>query len=454
VERLLAAKADVNAGDPANFGMTPLQLACNQGHFDVVKLLLAAGADVDQSANVDGLTPLHWACNNGYHRVAELLFKHGVDVDKANHASQTALHTACTNGDVAAVKILLAAGADAEKADANGDTPLHYACHGNRVDVVKLLLEHRADVAKANHDRYTPLDLARRKGHDCIVKLLSKPRAKRSKPSAPGMSREALAEATSKADAVMAALLEGKEEANGATKKAKKRKKKTKKKPQEVGEEVPSVVDGEAVAQIRGQAEAEELPGLEPMPSSQHKRERKVAAASAAEKAATEEEQQDLMEELTVASALQGLHMTPEPEPDRKPSGEEEEEEEEGGGGWRAELTGRIEEMERRKEAAVAEEDYLTAAEIKRSIVQLVEQREALDRAVNEEAQERSSAAAGPEESDECVICMDQRKSHIVVPCGHRCVCQACAARITEEGETCPICRTAVTMILDVYRFG
>jgi len=161
----------------------------------------------------------------------------------------------------------------------------------------------------------------------------------------------------------------------------------------------------------------------------------------AAAKTSAIEGQQDIMEEHAVASALQGLHNAP--EPDRKPSAEKEEV------GWRVELTGRIEEMERQKEAAVAEEDYLTAAEIKRSIAELVEQREALERAVNEEDKKRSSA--GPEELDECVICMDQRKTHIIAPCGHQCVCEACADRIMEKGEPCPICRASVTMTMAVY---
>jgi len=99
----------------------------------------------------------------------------------------------------------------------------------------------------------------------------------------------------------------------------------------------------------------------------------------------------------------------------------------------------------------VAEEDYLTAAEIKRSIAELVEQMEALENAVKEEDKKESSAAAGPEESDECVICMDQLKSHTMVPCGHRCVCEACADRITDEGETCPICRAAVISTMAIY---
>jgi len=174
-------------------------------------------------------------------------------------------------------------------------------------------------------------------------------------------------------------------------------------------------------------------------------RERLVDLRAAAKTSAIED-QLDLMEEHAVASALQGLPMMPpEPEPDRKPSAEEKDEEV----AWRAELTGRIEEMERQKEAAVAEEDYLMAAEIKRSITELVEQREALERAVNEEDKKRSSA--GPEELDECVICMDQRKTHIIAPCGHQCVCEACADRIMEKGEPCPICRASVTMTMAVY---
>ena len=132
-----------------------------------------------------------------------------------------------------------------------------------------------------------------------------------------------------------------------------------------------------------------------------------------------------------------------------KPSAEEEEEEEDVG--WRAEFTGRIDKLERRKEAAVAEEDYLTAAEMKRSIAELVEQMEALERAVNEKDKKGSSAATGLEEFDECVICMDQRKSHAMFPCGHQCVCEACADQITDKGETCPICRAAVIATMAVY---
>src|ERR1700722_8395573 len=59
VEALLAAGADVNAGDG---GDPPLVLASDYGHLRVVQSLLAAGADVDAKGVV---TPLIAASRNG-----------------------------------------------------------------------------------------------------------------------------------------------------------------------------------------------------------------------------------------------------------------------------------------------------------------------------------------------------------------------------------------------------
>ena len=193
-----------------------------------------------------------------------------------------------------------------------------------------------------------------------------------------------------------------------------------------------AIVEAQGLAGVAASLDAEVLVAQE-----------RLIDLRAAAKTSAIEDQQDLLEEHAVASALQGLSLAP--EPDRKPSAEEKEV---------TELTGRIEEMERRKEAAVAEEDYLKAAEIKRSIAELVEHREAVEKAIAQEDTKRSAAAAGPEASEaaECVICMDQRKNHVLVPCGHLCVCQACADRIMAEGETCPICRTAVREAVAVYQ--
>jgi hypothetical protein len=56
-----------------------------------------------------------------------------------------------------------------------------------------------------------------------------------------------------------------------------------------------------------------------------------------------------------------------------------------------------------------------------------------------------SPAATEVEEEALCVVCMDARKQHAMVPCMHMCVCEACAQRLLEaQTPPCPVCRTPV----------
>jgi hypothetical protein len=58
-------------------------------------------------------------------------------------------------------------------------------------------------------------------------------------------------------------------------------------------------------------------------------------------------------------------------------------------------------------------------------------------------------------EDDCCVICMCKKKSHVLVPCGHMCYCEGCAALIQsdhcEDRKKCPICRVMSDHIMKVY---
>ena len=49
-----------------------------------------------------------------------------------------------------------------------------------------------------------------------------------------------------------------------------------------------------------------------------------------------------------------------------------------------------------------------------------------------------------------CIVCFRGDKSHAAVPCGHLCVCEACAERI-QIGDPCPVCRKEVAAKLRVY---
>ncbi len=54
--------------------------------------------------------------------------------------------------------------------------------------------------------------------------------------------------------------------------------------------------------------------------------------------------------------------------------------------------------------------------------------------------------APPPLDSTNCVVCFDDIRSHILIPCGHRCVCETCLRQLqAQQDNLCPICRQTFT---------
>ena len=57
-----------------------------------------------------------------------------------------------------------------------------------------------------------------------------------------------------------------------------------------------------------------------------------------------------------------------------------------------------------------------------------------------------------PEEGDDsklCVVCFEDKKSRVCIPCGHVCMCKNCASN--KAITTCPMCRVEITMIIQCF---
>ena len=139
---------------------TPLCLACDEGHIEVVALLLEKGAKVN-AKDEDNNTPLHLACHKGHAGVVELLLINGANVNAKDSDKCTPLHRACLNDHKDLVTKLLDKGANVNAKDEDKFTPLHLACQEGHAGVVAVLLDHEADVhAKDSTDGETPLHKA------------------------------------------------------------------------------------------------------------------------------------------------------------------------------------------------------------------------------------------------------------------------------------------------------
>ncbi|KAK6487546.1 hypothetical protein HHUSO_G8755 [Huso huso] len=197
----------------------------------VCELLLRKGANVNEKTK-DFLTPLHMASEKSHNDVVEVLVKHEAKVNALDHLGQTALHRAAHCGHLQTIRLLLSSGCDPLivslqgfsasqmgnenvqqvlqegvlignsdsdrqllEAAKSGDsevvkklctlqnvncrdiegrlsTPLHFAAGYNRVAVVEYLLQHGADVHAKDKGGLVPLHNACSYGHYEVAELL------------------------------------------------------------------------------------------------------------------------------------------------------------------------------------------------------------------------------------------------------------------------------------------
>jgi ankyrin repeat protein len=181
---------------PRNFretrggGFTALVYAARENDLESVRILLAAGADVNQVTNY-AWSPLLVATQNRYYQLASYLLDHGADPNIANKGAWSPLYIAVDNRNIeggdypvrkadmdtlAFIQKLLDKGADvnwrvkestwfrtvftSQWVHEDGATAFWRAAQSSDLAVMKLLLEHGADPNLATTIGVTPLQVA------------------------------------------------------------------------------------------------------------------------------------------------------------------------------------------------------------------------------------------------------------------------------------------------------
>lgn len=153
-------------------GATPLHVAAEQGRFELVRLLLDAGAALDAQTDA-GLSPLSFAAEQGGVDIARLLLDSGADVGACTHTGHTPLHIAAQKGGLDVMSVLLSHGGDTDARTGLGHTPLHLAALTGESDSSRLLLARGADADARNaQSGHTPLHVAAQMGRQQVAKLL------------------------------------------------------------------------------------------------------------------------------------------------------------------------------------------------------------------------------------------------------------------------------------------
>ena len=168
VRLLLANGADTSIGS-----IPPLALAAGRGHERVMRLLLAAGADPNQPEGGEAPTALLAAARYGRLDGIKLLVSHGMRVPaRYSEEESSPLWVAASNGHVAVVRYLLGKGLDPSLVDSDGRQPLHMAAMEGHRDVVEALLNAGVRPERRTRNGLTAADMAMQAGHVESARLI------------------------------------------------------------------------------------------------------------------------------------------------------------------------------------------------------------------------------------------------------------------------------------------
>jgi uncharacterized protein len=140
VKEIIGARGSKTIDAHAQDGFTPLALACFFGHPEIAAYLVDQGANVNLAAkNPMQVAPLHAATAARQAAIVRLLIAAGADVNQPQHQGWRPLHAAAQNGDAETVKLLLEHGADREARADNSQSAADLAMLRADAAVVALL---------------------------------------------------------------------------------------------------------------------------------------------------------------------------------------------------------------------------------------------------------------------------------------------------------------------------
>jgi hypothetical protein len=172
------SELDVNWIGPEK-GDAPLHRACRFGWIDIVKFFLRKCPDYLQldlnKGNAGGASPFYIACQEGHAEVVKVMMDDArIDVNHTEGDGATPLYVACSHGQLELVALLMKdarINVNAQKSD--GFTAFNYVCQEGFVDILSLLLrDERIDINLHDVDERTPLYMASQIGQLGVVQHL------------------------------------------------------------------------------------------------------------------------------------------------------------------------------------------------------------------------------------------------------------------------------------------
>ena len=144
---LLSRGANPNQKDDDNGGLSPLMWAAWKGYYEIAKILIDNGADVNDEDD-NNRTALTWSSVSGSSAIAQLLLEQRCDIHHTDNKMWTSLMYSSYNGHLGVTKLLIESGSRINVKNKKGWTAILYACQSGNEDVVQLLIDAGADIKR------------------------------------------------------------------------------------------------------------------------------------------------------------------------------------------------------------------------------------------------------------------------------------------------------------------
>lgn len=172
---LCDAGADINASrSTSGLGLSPLSSAVLKGDLEMVRLVLALGANPSK-VDAGKWYALHFALQGAGSKGALLdeLLEAGADVNTPSQSLLYPIDVAAREGDASSIRKLLSRGALPDPPAEGADSPLYHAIELGSGECVTALLDAGARIDVTFKDGWTPIMLAAKQGDHEIGKILA-----------------------------------------------------------------------------------------------------------------------------------------------------------------------------------------------------------------------------------------------------------------------------------------
>ncbi|XP_067929370.1 uncharacterized protein [Watersipora subatra] len=166
-------KKEVEKAAPVDISHGPtIHQAAKSGNLARIKELIDHNADLKNYVDARGNTPLHLAAEAGHKEIVQYLVAVEADIDVNDQIGYEPVHMAALHGHVNCLMILVAMGASLSSKTNDCKLPIHLAAMNGNMETCKWLVANRSRLDEEDDFNRTPVDMAENNGHDDVALFL------------------------------------------------------------------------------------------------------------------------------------------------------------------------------------------------------------------------------------------------------------------------------------------